>query len=84
MYHQGSGPTVILSSLRPPGRRAFTCGHELGHHVSGDGTRVDQLVGQWQPPTFDSREFAADCFAGGSPDAQDGRGASLRAPRVED
>ena len=64
MYHQDSEPTIILSALRPPGRRTFTCAHELGHHINGDGTRLDQLVGQWKPPIFDSREFAADCFAG--------------------
>jgi Zn-dependent peptidase ImmA (M78 family) len=64
MYYRASEPTIILSSLRPPGRRAFTCAHELGHHSRGDGTRIDQLVEQWQRPKFDPGEFAADCFAG--------------------
>lgn len=64
MYYRASGPTIILSSLRPPGRRAFTCAHELGHHSRGDGIHVDQIVEQWQRPKFDPKEFAADCFAG--------------------
>ena len=44
MYCRESGPTIILSSLRPSGRQAFTCAHELGHHSNGDGTGIDQLV----------------------------------------
>ena len=57
-------PTVIVSSLRPPGRRAFTCAHELGHHNRGDGVEIDELVEQWEMPRFDPKEFVADCFAG--------------------
>lgn len=29
MYVAGDSPQIYLSSLRPLGRRAFTCGHEL-------------------------------------------------------
>jgi len=64
MYSAGSDPTIIVSSLRPPGRRAFTCAHELGHHSQGDGVRMDDLVEQWERPRFDPKEFMADCFAG--------------------
>ena len=65
MYCNSGKPHIILSSLRPPGRRAFTCAHELGHHSRGDGVQVDELVEQWgRSPRFDPREFAADCFAG--------------------
>ena len=64
MYSSASGPTVIVSSLRPPGRRAFTCAHELGHHNRSDGVEIDELVEQWDKPRFDPKEFAADCFAG--------------------
>ena len=64
MYTSASDPTIIISSLRPPGRRAFTCAHELGHHNSGDGVRIDEFVEQWYKPRFDPKEFAADCFAG--------------------
>ena len=59
-----SSPTIIVSSLRPPGRRAFTCAHELGHHNRSDGVEIDELVEQWDKPRFDPKEFAADCFAG--------------------
>ena len=64
MYCREPRPTIILSSLRPIGRRSFTCAHELGHHSSGDGTRIDQLVGKPNPSNVDPVEFAADCFAG--------------------
>ena len=64
MYTSASSPTIIVSSLRPPGRRAFTCAHELGHHNRSDGVKIDELVEQWDKPRFDPKEFAADCFAG--------------------
>ena len=52
MYSSASGPTIIVSSLRPPGRRAFTCAHELGHHNRSDGVEIDELVEQWDKPRF--------------------------------
>ncbi len=64
MYNRASEPAIIVSSLRPPGRRAFTCAHELGHHSRGEGMHIDQLIEQWQRPKFDLKEFTADCFAG--------------------
>ena len=64
MYSSAPGPTIIISSLRPPGRRAFTCAHELGHHKRGDGVEIDELFEQWDKPRFDPKEFMADCFAG--------------------
>ena len=64
MYSSASGPAIIVSSLRPSGRRAFTCAHELGHHNRSDGVEIDELVEQWDKPRFDPKEFAADCFAG--------------------
>ncbi len=65
MYCNSGKPHIILSSLRPPGRRAFTCAHELGHHSRGDGTQLDELVEQrGRYRRFDPKEFAADCFAG--------------------
>ena len=64
MYYNTQRPHIILSSLRPPGRRAFTCAHELGHHSRGDGTYLDEMVEQWAGTRFDSTEFSADCFAG--------------------
>ncbi|MDE0069116.1 MAG: ImmA/IrrE family metallo-endopeptidase [Caldilineaceae bacterium] len=64
MYSPTPSPTIIVSSLRPPGRRAFTCAHELGHHKWGDGEEIDELLEQWANPRFDPKEFKADCFAG--------------------
>ena len=64
MYSSASGATIIVSSLRPRGRRAFTCAHELGHHNRKDGVEIDELVEQWEKPSFDPKEFMADCFAG--------------------
>ena len=64
MYCQELGPAIVLSSLRPSGRRAFTCAHELGHHSNGDGTRIDQLLEKSNQSKLDPEEFAADCFAG--------------------
>ena len=59
MYYQAPKPHIILSSLRPLGRRAFTCAHELGHHSYGDGTRIDELVKEREDPQFDSSEFVS-------------------------
>ena len=64
MYYRASEPAIVLSSLRPSGRQAFTCAHELGHHNNGDGTIIDQLVEKSHQSDFDFKEFAADCFAG--------------------
>ncbi len=64
MYAPGSPPSIIISSLRPWGRRAFTCAHELGHHDRGDGLEIDELAEHWSQPRFDPKEFSADCFAG--------------------
>ena len=57
-------PTVLLSSLRPLARRAFTCAHELGHHVFGHGSTIDELKDNVESGTFSPDEFLADTFAG--------------------
>jgi Zn-dependent peptidase ImmA (M78 family) len=62
----GAG-TVLLSSLRPLPRRAFSCAHELGHHVFGHGSTIDDFVeGAAARPAsgFEPDEFLADTFAG--------------------
>ena len=64
MYVAGVQPNIILSSLRPPGRTAFNCAHELGHHNNGDGTTVDELLDGHRDQKEDVKEFTADCFAG--------------------
>ena len=65
IYLLADKPTIMVSSLRPAGRQAFTCAHELGHHVFGHGEQYDELVEQREPGRqFDPIEYQADCFAG--------------------
>lgn len=57
-------PTIILSSLRPAGRRAMTCGHEFGHHEFKHGKRWDELKEErTQSRRFEPEEFLADMFS---------------------
>lgn len=64
MYQRGSPPRIHLSSKRPLARRTFNCAHELGHHVLGHGSSIDELrenqtVRPWDIP----EEYSADTFA---------------------
>jgi hypothetical protein len=62
VYSKTPQPVITLSSGRPLVRQAYSCGHELGHHIFGHGTRVEKFAGG-----FDSNnpeEFLAECFAG--------------------
>lgn len=64
MYQRGSPPRIHLSALRPLARRAYNCGHELGHHQLGHGSSIDELrenqnVRPWDVP----EEYGADTFA---------------------
>jgi Zn-dependent peptidase ImmA (M78 family) len=63
IYSAGEPPIIAISSLRRSGRQRFTCAHELGHHVFGHGTRIDEFDGQQRKRRFDPREFIVDCFA---------------------
>src|SRR5581483_3087522 len=63
VYSPGK-PVAIVSSLRPPGRQAFTCAHELGHHIHGHGEQFDELIEErGKRRRYDAKEFEADCFA---------------------
>jgi Zn-dependent peptidase ImmA (M78 family) len=67
MYSHSETGTILLPSLhhRPPGRLAFSCAHELGHHIFGHGTRVDEyLRKQSRRRVTDPEEWLADCYAG--------------------
>lgn len=57
-------PHILVSSLRPSGRRSFTCSHELGHHALGHGSTLDEFVSMGSQPQSPIEEFEADCFAG--------------------
>jgi hypothetical protein len=62
IYTAGDPPLIVVNSLRPAGRRRYTCAHEIGHHVFGHGTRVDEL-GEDASEGFDPEEYSADRFA---------------------
>jgi Zn-dependent peptidase ImmA (M78 family) len=63
MYKAGLRPEIALSSMRPVGRRVFTCGHELGHHVFDHGSSIDELRDQ-EDAVFQPNEFLANTFSG--------------------
>ena len=53
---------IMIGSERPAGRRRFTAGHELGHHIFNHGTSLDQLRGS-HTDAATPEEFLADCFS---------------------
>lgn len=63
MYAPAPRPTILVSAERPAGRRRYTCAHEIGHHVFGHGTRLDELADDaargWSPEEFVAQRFAA-------------------------
>jgi len=64
MYASTASGVIILSSLRSLGRQAFTCAHELGHHVFHHGTRWDEYLAEdSKPRRWDPHEWEADRFA---------------------
>ena len=54
--------TIVVSALRPPGRQAYTCAHELAHWKFDHGTRVDELDTLTNPNSPEER--LANLFAG--------------------
>src|SRR5579859_454268 len=64
LYCNAAIPTILVSALRPTGRRHFTCAHELGHHLFGHGEQIDVLVEtNMHPNAANPDEFTADRFA---------------------
>jgi hypothetical protein len=64
-YVANTNPLILISALRPFPRRTFTCAHELGHHIFGHRSTVDQLIkDQEKTKGVDPNEFLVDCFAG--------------------
>lgn len=56
---------ILLSSLRPFPRRVYNCGHELGHHVFGHGSKIDGLSDDgMSKAVYDNDEYLVDNFAG--------------------
>ena len=65
MYLRQELPVILIASERPAGRQRFTCAHELGHHVFGDGSRVDELFDvSTERRQRSDEELRADMFAG--------------------
>ena len=65
MYQRGVPPRIHLSARRPLPRRAYNCAHELGHHVFGHASSIDELREDAKArPWEDPKEFLADTFAG--------------------
>lgn len=64
MYDRMPKPRIHVSVLRPLARRVFTCAHELGHHVFGHGSTIDELrEDQSNSADRPSNEILADAFA---------------------
>ena len=56
---------MLLSSFRPLGLRVFNCGHELGHHLFGHGSTLDELQEEHQVTgNSNPKEFLVNAFAG--------------------
>jgi len=67
LYCKQPGPLILLPSERPPGRQAYSCAHELGHHVAGHGTGVDELLDEKSNGSSygdNPDEFLVECYAG--------------------
>ncbi len=65
MYWKRSNPVILLGAERPPGRQAFTCAHELGHHHFQHGTKIDEVLdGGERLDMRDQDEYVAEVFAG--------------------
>lgn len=65
MYAQTPKARIVIGSERPSPRQRYTCAHELGHHVFGHGTRIDQFCDNAESASSqDSDEFLAQTFAG--------------------
>lgn len=64
IYSRGKDPRIIIAAKRPVARRAFTCAHELGHHVFGHGSAVDELQDNRAKEDSDKpEEILANSFA---------------------
>lgn len=63
IQNDGSSPQILISNQRPFPRRAYTCAHELGHHLFKHGSKVDHMTEE-SSKGYDGDEFIVDAFAG--------------------
>jgi len=65
MYAAVQRPVIFIGAHRPAGRKAYTCAHELGHHVFSHGTSADELRAEEAAPnSLSPDDFLAQSFAG--------------------
>jgi Zn-dependent peptidase ImmA (M78 family) len=65
LYVRSKRPLIQVSALRPLPRRVTNCAHELGHHVLGHGSTIDELQEERAAnPALTPNEFLANAFAG--------------------
>jgi Zn-dependent peptidase ImmA (M78 family) len=65
MYADTPRPVILIGAQRPAARKAYTCAHELGHHVFSHGTTADELRPEETPPyRLSPEDFLAQSFAG--------------------
>jgi len=62
-YFKGPPSNILISSLRPVARRAFTCAHELGHNWFGHGSTIDKLQEDERDDNQKPDEILANAFA---------------------
>lgn len=61
---QNNSVSILISNQRPLPRRAFTCAHELGHHIFEHGLKVDILADDNGHSTIKEKdEILVDAFA---------------------
>ncbi len=64
MYDRHPRPRIHISALRPLVRRNLTCAHELGHHVFGHGSTIDEMNNRSEVADHNNPiEYAANQFA---------------------
>ena len=84
MYQRSVPPRIHLSALRPLPRRTYNCAHELGHHVFGHGSSIDELrEDAKQHPWEDEKEFPGRHFRGFHADANNGSAPGVCCPRLD-
>jgi Zn-dependent peptidase ImmA (M78 family) len=63
MYVGGDPAQILVSAHRPPGRQSMNCAHEIGHHVFGHGSRIDQYLQTESSSISVPDEYLANTFA---------------------
>ncbi len=62
--YRAEGRLIVLPSLRPLSRRAFSCAHEIGHDAYGHAQAIDELIEATGAQEYDEEEFLVQTFAG--------------------